>query len=354
MPRAKFIGMLVILFLLAILASAQTTSKSAELIKDKYQVIEVGAFEVQQGVELPPEFLTALPPHVVQQLRDSHKFQEVLAAGEKPSQQAASALKLTGMVTGYDEGSRGKRYVGFGMGAARMFVTVRYHDGTSGQLISEDRVVGILSGGAFGGSENKVVEEVARAVTVSTKLFLLKNLEDSIRSAAETPERGIHENNIDRQQVNLKDDLKLAESKMNELAEQGYRLADFRITGNNSAEVTMEKEANPPQTYRYVLVHALRIGKVQENMNKAAADGYRLVPHTLASLHAFAVIMERPPVPADTRYEYRFSSSMLQSNAEKHVTKDQQEGFVPTETGKVLNQNVVISEKATPVQEASR
>lgn len=354
MSRATFLRVLFVLFAFALVASAQTTSKSEGLVKDKYHVIEIGTFDVQQGVELTPEFLSALPLQLVQQLKDSHKFQEVLAAGDKPSQQDASALKLTGTVTGYDEGSRGKRYVGFGMGAARMFVTVRYHDRSSGQLISEDRVVGILSGGVFGGSENKVVEEVARAVTASTKLFLLKNLEDSIRRAAETPERGIHQDNSDRQQVNLKDDLKLAESKLNELAEQGYRVADFRITGNNSAEVTMEKEATPPQTYRYVLVHALRIGKVQENMNKAAADGYRLVPHTLASLHAFAVIMEKPPVPGDTRYEYRFSGSMLQSNAEKHVTKDQQEGFVPTETGKVLNQNVVISEKATPVEEASR
>jgi hypothetical protein len=31
-------------------------------------------------------------------------------------------------VIGYDPGSRGKRYVGFGMGASRLFVTLRYSD----------------------------------------------------------------------------------------------------------------------------------------------------------------------------------------------------------------------------------
>ena len=40
-------------------------------------------------------------------------------------------------------------------------------------------------------------------------------------------------------------------------------------------------------------VHALSPGNVQKNLNKGAAEGYRLFPHTLAALGAFAVIMEK-------------------------------------------------------------
>ncbi len=346
-------GILVV-FMFAMFASAQTNSSAEVTVKDRYHSIEVGAFDIRPGVEIPADYLASLPQKVAEQLKHSKKFQEVLGAGEKASPEDAPVLQLSGTLTGYDQGNRGARYVGFGMGAARMFMIVKYRDRSSGQLIYEDKVVGTLTGGLFGGNENQVVGELARAVTVTTKIVLLRNLRDASSQTEKESGDNIRAVNLDNPVVDLKGDLSLAENTMNELAAQGYRLADFRVTGNNSAQVTMEKVTSPPQTYHYVLIHALRIGKVQENMNKAAAEGYRLVPHTLTSLHAFAVLMEKLPVAAEMSYEYRFSSSMLQSNAEKHVTKDQQEGFALVQTGKVLNQNVVISEKATPVEEASR
>ena len=89
---------------------------------------------------------------------------------------------------------------------------------------------------------------------------------------------------------------------------------------------------------------------MQKNLNKGAAEGYQLFPHTLAALGAFAVIMEKPPVPTDTRYEYRFHTSMRESSAEKNVVEDQAQGFTLLETAQILGQRVVITEKALPVQ----
>jgi hypothetical protein len=56
-------------------------------------------------------------------------------------------------------------------------------------------------------------------------------------------------------------------------------------------------------------------------MNKAAAEGYRLVRHTVAMLGGITLIMEKPSAAGAGKYEYRVSSSMRGSNAEKHLVE---------------------------------
>ena len=344
------------LFCLALFGSltvSQTATSSEGSLKDKYHVIQVGNFDIQPGVELPPDYLASLPQEVVHELKESKKFSEVLASGENPTDEKTPVLRLTGTITGFDQGSRGKRYLGVGIGAARIFVTLHYLDRSSGQLVFEDKVIGTLSGGVFGGDSKGVVRELARTVAVTTKLVLLRNPSDLHNVVATSPTAAT-EGTTDRQVLAIKaSDLTGAEQKLNELAAVGYRLTDFRITGSRGADVTMEKSAVPPQTYHYLLVHALSTGNVQKNMNKGAAEGYRLSPHTLAALSGFALIMEKPPIPTETRYEYRFLKSMRESNAEKNLTEAQTEGFVPVETAQILGVYVVIAEKAGTAQESA-
>lgn len=109
----------------------------------------------------------------------------------------------------------------------------------------------------------------------------------------------------------------------------------------------------PPQIYQYLVLHALSPGNVQKNLNEGAAEGYRLSPHALAALGGFAVIMEKPAVPTQTRYDYRFHTSMRESSAEKNVIEDQGQGFTLVESGELLGQHVVIMEKASASPEAS-
>jgi hypothetical protein len=239
------------------------------------------------------------------------------------------------------------------MGAARVFVTLKYIDKSSGQIIYEDKVIGTLTGGIFGGNENKVVEELAKNILATTKFVLLKSLGD--------PNNVVEQNAVtanssppDRETIEMKGDLKIVENKLNELAGQGFRITDFRVTGNRSADVTMEKTATPPGTYHYMVVHAILVGNVQKNMNNAAAEGYRLVRHTVAMLGGLTLIMEKPPAENAGKYEYRVSSGMRASNAEKHLIEDQQKGFVLVEAGKLQAINVVLTEKLIPAEEASR
>ena len=343
----------VVLGMLAADSTAQTVQKDESALQNKYHVIQVEDFAVQPGVDFPPNYLVSLPQQLVQRLKDSKKFTQVLAAGEKPSQEDAAVMGLSGTVTGYDPGSRGKRYVGFGMGAARMFVALKYSDMSTGQILYEDKVIGTLTGGVFGGAESKTVEELAKAIVATTKLVLLTKPGDS-NDVGEHNAAAANSSPAESQTVEMKGDLKIVENKLNELADQGFRVTAFRMTGNKSADVMMDKTAAPPVTYHYVVVHAILPGNVQKNMNKAAAEGYRLVRHTVAMLGGITLIMEKPPAAGTGKYEYRVSSSMRGSNAEKHLVEDQQQGFVLAEYAQLQGMNLVLTEKATHAEEANR
>jgi hypothetical protein len=355
MKRANFISLAIAVVLVTLPASSatQATKNDEGALQDKYHVIQVEGFDIQPGVDFPPNYLTSLPQEVLRRLKDSNKFTQVLPAGEKASQEDVPVMCLSGTVTGYDAGSRGKRYVGFGMGAARLFVTLRYLDKSTGQIIYEDKVIGTLLGGLFGGNENKVVEELARSILATTKFVLLRRLGDP-NNVVEQNAVTATSNPADRQTIEMKGDLKIVENKLNEMAGQGFRITDFRVTGNKSADVTMEKTATLPGTYHYMVVHAILAGNVQKNMNNAAAEGYRLVRHTVAMLGGLTLIMEKAPAENAGKYEYRLSSGIRTSSAEKHLVEDQQKGFVLVEAGKLGGINVVLTEKEIPAEEASR
>src|SRR5436190_19961559 len=102
-------------------SATQAAEKNEGALQDKYHAIQVEDFDIQPGVEFPRNYLANLPQQVIQRLKDSKKFAQVLAAGENASPQGASVMLMKGIVTAYDAGSRGKRYVGFGMGAGRVF-----------------------------------------------------------------------------------------------------------------------------------------------------------------------------------------------------------------------------------------
>ena len=340
-------------FLTPAYSATPASEKDEGALQDKYHVIQVEDFTIQPGVDFPPAYLANLPQQVVQRLRDSKKFTQVLAPGEKASQENAPVMRLSGTVTGYDPGNRGKRYVGFGMGAARVFVTLRYLDLSTSQVLYEDKVIGTLTGGLFGGDASKVVDELSRTIVATTKLVLLRRPGDP-NNVVEQNAATANPNPADRQTVEMKGDLKIVENKLNELAGQGFRVTDLRVTGNKSADVTLEKTATPPDTYRYLVVHALLAGNVQKNMNKAAAEGFRLVRHTVAMLGGVTLIMEKPPAADSAKYEYRVSTSMRQSTAEKHLVEDQEKGFVLSEAVELQNMKLVLTEREIHAEEANR
>jgi hypothetical protein len=146
--------------------TAQT--KPEKNYKNKYQNIEVTRFDVAAGNEVPPEYLDELAKDVANQLRDTKKFKQVIRAGETApvaADPAASTLRLTGTITKFKKGSRAKRYlVGFGAGATKMIVHVKFADASTGEVLFEDDVDGKVFIGLFGGDSKGATNGVAKDI----------------------------------------------------------------------------------------------------------------------------------------------------------------------------------------------
>lgn len=143
-----------------------------ERVKDKYQIIQVEAFEIQKGVDFPPELLSSLQDEVTKQLRQSKEFPEVLAAGGASTNADAPVLRLTGTLTHFKPGSRAKRYfAGFGAGSTEIFAQLTFIDRATGQTVLSENVRVVLAGGFAGGASSDVTKQFARQVVDTTKLI---------------------------------------------------------------------------------------------------------------------------------------------------------------------------------------
>jgi len=67
-----------LMVLFSVWSLAQTAKPAGNTIKDKYHVIEVDNFDIQEGVKLPPDYFASLQDELVKQLTESHQFEAVL------------------------------------------------------------------------------------------------------------------------------------------------------------------------------------------------------------------------------------------------------------------------------------
>jgi hypothetical protein len=99
----------------------------------------------------------------------------------------------------------------------------------------------------------------------------------------------------------------------------GYRLVKFTPKGSKSADAAMGPSTTPPQVHQYRVLHVQLLSNLQKDMNKAALDGHRYCPHTLAQFGgAVVAISEKPSIPK-TRYEYRMHAALQVSNAHEEA-----------------------------------
>lgn len=329
--------------------SASQPAKSAgNTVKDKYQVIEVGNFEIQKGVDLPPDYFAKLQDELVKQLTESQKFKAVLLPEQSPPAPDLAVLRLTGVVTGFKEGSRAKRYfVGFGAGTSQIFARAKYSDRATGQTVIEEEVIGTLKGGLFGGDSKNVLQDFAKALVTMTKLTLLKPLPPPVRESGLPVASAGPIAKTESTKLNLKaGDVDANEKELNALAVKGFRITNYTSTGEKTATLTLEKNADSLQSHTYRLLHTKLVGNLQKDLGKAAAEGYRFVPHTLAYLGGYFLVAEKPTTATSARYEYRVHVAMRVSNAEKDIKEDQARGFALADTAEMLqSMHMVILEK---------
>jgi Domain of unknown function (DUF4410) len=147
-------------------------------LKGKYQNIEVVRFEIQEGVNFPPDYLITMTNDIVEQLKNGKKFKEVLREGERPEMEGAPTLRLTGTVIKFKKGSRGLRYmagpVGAAAGAGKTLVVanIKFTDTATNETLFEKKVDGRVVMGIIGGESTGATRGLAKEIAkVSNERF---------------------------------------------------------------------------------------------------------------------------------------------------------------------------------------
>jgi hypothetical protein len=324
-------------------------------IKDKYHVVQVDQFDVKEGVEFPVEYLTKVREEISKQLVDAKLFQEVLQPGQHAAQAEAPVLRLSGTIHNYKKGSRKKRYIGgYGAGAAEIDAQVAFLDGASGDPLVIEELRAVLTGGVFGGKEEKATEELARQVITQAKLMLARRLPAPAEAGATAggaegagfnPTTDRH--TFDRQTLTINaKNWSEGQQKLDQQAAAGYCVAGFSLTGSSTADLELEKSAAPPAVCQYRWVHIRLATHLQKEINKATADGFHASPHTLATLGPYlTVLMQKLPAPSAVRYQYLVTEPLLMSSAKKDTETRQREGYTLLDETELGGIHVLLFEK---------
>lgn len=135
------------------------------------------------------------------------------------------------------------------------------------------------------------------------------------------------------------------EKELNAAAGLGFRLLMSTTSDNGSRiQALMERAATPPNVFRYQLVATFSEKTGDKEMNDAAAQGFRVVPHTAMlkkGLTIFntnnVVVMEGAPAAAD-RFEYRTIGAVKTATFHRELKVAVSDGWkiVDTTYGRVL------------------
>jgi hypothetical protein len=151
--------------LLTATATAQNTGKTAE---KKYQYVQVNRFDVQQGVDLPPDYQLTIDEDLNKELAKIKGMKQVLREGETlPKEEPV--LLLTGTITKYKKGNQAARYlVGFGAGSTVIDAHIKCYDAVTKDLLFErdvdGKVIMGMMGGKSEGANNGLAKEIAKNI----------------------------------------------------------------------------------------------------------------------------------------------------------------------------------------------
>ena len=336
-------------------AKGTAAANRPEEVKDRYHTVQVDSITVQTDVQFPAEYLTNLQNEIGKELANQKEFQEVIVPGQTPANAAAPTLRLAAEITGYKPGNRAKRYiVAYGAGSTEVDARILFLDGDTGRTLMAEDLRALLAGGLFGGGAEGVLKEFARQIVVKTKLMLAKRLPgpDEVARVAEThkPSERAGTDAAQRHTLTIPGkDWTLAQQQLDQESAAGFRIAGLTLNGRSSAEVVLEKVASPPEVYTYKLLHTILASSLQKDMNRASSDGFRVVENTLAVLgsNGIAVIMEKPPVPSQSRYQYLANESVRISSSQKNTEKNEANGYTLIAETELGGAHLLLFEKAT-------
>lgn len=122
------------------------------------------------------------------------------------------------------------------------------------------------------------------------------------------------------------------QAELDRAAAQGYRVLVGSAAPGREIMLVLERATQPPDTYTYRLLAAMRTSTMERELNRAAAEGFRLLPQAAMSGgvrgRELLVVMERTP-RAGRRYEYVVLAASRASTLQRKVSEAVAARFVP-------------------------
>ncbi len=122
------------------------------------------------------------------------------------------------------------------------------------------------------------------------------------------------------------------QAELDKAAAQGFRIVAGTSRGNSEIVIVLERKGKPAESVDYKLVATMETPTFQKEVRELAAQGYRAVPRTFISKpHVMAgpeivVIMERSPNSAK-RFDYLLLATTLTSTLEKEWAEAAGQGY---------------------------
>jgi Domain of unknown function (DUF4410) len=314
-------------------SSAAPVKPAPRTVKQTYNGIYVAPFEIQKDVTFPPEYVALMQTEISKELSSAKIFPEVVTAGQTASSPDAHMLRLTGLITNYNPGNRAKRYfAGGAAGAAEIDSKVSFVDASTGQTLMSQDLRAVLASGFFGGKAEDSVKDYARQVVNKAKLMLNMRVpgpgEGPAPIAGETAGAVVSSAPARHTVVITQKDWPGSQKKLDQEAADGYRLTGVTISGMSTADASFLRTDATAAAFQYKLLHTILSTNLQKDINKLAAEGFRVSPGTLIVLQANpTVIVEKSTPPFKSRYQYIIKETTRVSSGEKEVEKVQEQGY---------------------------
>jgi hypothetical protein len=145
---------------------------------------------------------------------------------------------------------------------------------------------------------------------------------------------------------------KTMQQELNQAAAAGYRILVGSRTSSTEIALILEKVATPPNTYEYYLLATTRTSTMEKELNEQAAKGFRLLPRTMAQKEQvfgpleILMVMEKAP-GSQPHYRYRLLATTRTGTLQKEMSQAVDEGYELV--GLVSrDEHIAILEKAAP------
>ena len=120
----------------------------------------------------------------------------------------------------------------------------------------------------------------------------------------------------------------IMQKELSEASAAGYRVLGGCRTGGGEFTMLLEKVAQPPEVYQYLLLATTRTSTMQKELDDAAAQGFHLLRHAMmGSGSETMMVLEKAPGPRPSPSQYLLLATDLTGTLQKELGQAADQGY---------------------------